>query len=367
MNFFIHLGIWCVVWLVISCVFFSVIYEFLSLPLRRQESGRFLLDLLERELKRGRSPEHAILSLARCHDRALGVPFYRLAAHIESGLRFGVALAKVPRMLPPQVNAMLQAGERIGDIAKVLPACRRSLAEGSSHTTSAANYLFIVFLSASPLLIWVVLILNIFVMPKFLQISADMQVHLGSQPQFMLEFGPWFAAISFATWALLLIGGSFSGNAPRPTVWRNVGLEPLVEFFFERLPWRRQRMHRDFSAMLAIFLDAEVPEETAVNLAAQSTASNRIMRRSRNVVADLRSGKKLTEAIRWIDDAGEFRWRLSNAAHARTGFVAALTGWHDALDAKAFQSEQAAAQTITTGLVLFNGVFVGGVCVTVFQ
>ena len=44
----------------------------------------------------------------------------------------------------------------------------------------------------------------------------------------------------------------------------------------------------------------------------------------------------------------------------------ALTGWHEALDAKAFQLEQAAAQLTTTILVLTNGVIVASVLVGVF-
>ena len=62
----------------------------------------------------------------------------------------------------------------------------------------------------------------------------------------------------------------------------------------------------------------------------------------------LREGVALTEAVQAIDDTGEFRWRLTNAAYGRGGFMAALSGWHEALDAKAYQLEQAASQVITT-------------------
>jgi hypothetical protein len=48
------------------------------------------------------------------------------------------------------------------------------------------------------------------------------------------------------------------------------------------------------------------------------------------------------------------------------GFLSALSGWIEALDAKAFQQEQAAAQLLTTGLVLFNGFLVGFLAVNVF-
>ena len=45
----------------------------------------------------------------------------------------------------------------------------------------------------------------------------------------------------------------------------------------------------------------------------------------------------------------------------------ALAGWHEALEAKAYQLEQTASQTITTGLVILNGCLVGLIAVSVFQ
>jgi type II secretory pathway component PulF len=126
-------------------------------------------------------------------------------------------------------------------------------------------------------------------------------------------------------------------------------------------------MHRDFSAMLALLLDAEVPEARAVTLAAESTASGILVRRSKAVVEDLQRGVKLTEALRHLDDAGEFKWRLANACQTPGRFWSALAGWREALDAQAFQQEQAAAQVITTLFVLFNGLIVGIIVTGVFS
>ena len=49
------------------------------------------------------------------------------------------------------------------------------------------------------------------------------------------------------------------------------------------------------------------------------------------------------------------------------GFLQALAGWHESLDAKAFQQEQAAAHGITSALVLWSGLFVGAVVISVFM
>ena len=75
---------------------------------------------------------------------------------------------------------------------------------------------------------------------------------------------------------------------------------------------------------------------------------------------------KLDDAVRRFDDTGEFHWRLANAVHARGGFLDALRGWHEALDAKAFQQEETATHTITSGLVILNGLVVALIATAMF-
>jgi type II secretory pathway component PulF len=142
---------------------------------------------------------------------------------------------------------------------------------------------------------------------------------------------------------------------------------PILEQVHYRLPWRRKRMQRDFSTMLAVLLDSGVSEAEAVTLAADCASNGPFRRRAARVVQALQQGVKLTKAVESMDDSGEFGWRLANAFHGQAGFLPALAGWHDALDAKAFQQEQAAAHGITTALVLWSGVFVGAVVISVFM
>jgi type II secretory pathway component PulF len=117
--------------------------------------------------------------------------------------------------------------------------------------------------------------------------------------------------------------------------------------------------------MLALLLDAHLPEEQAVTLSALSAANAAFIRLGRKAVERLRAGRKLSDALQCIDDTGEFHWRLKNAGHGHGGFFAALTGWHQWLHARAYQQEQAAAQTISTGLLLLNGASVALVAVLV--
>jgi type II secretory pathway component PulF len=185
---------------------------------------------------------------------------------------------------------------------------------------------------------------------------------LPSRLEFVLNhFGTWIvlqAVVLFLLWlaAFVYIGG------PRLMAWF-----PILQRVHYWMPWRRKRLQRDFSTMLAILLDSGVPEPEAVALAADCTANKVFRKRAARAVDSLKQGLKLTQAVQAMDDSGEFGWRLANAFHGGGGFFQALAGWHESLDAKAFQEEQAAAHGITSALVLWSGLFVGAVVVSVFM
>ena len=96
---FEDLGLFAVRILALSCwIIFSigiplVIWFLISLPMRRSERTQLILDLLERGLRSGRTPEQVILELADCRDRSLGKRLYRMAGLVRQGIRFDQALA----------------------------------------------------------------------------------------------------------------------------------------------------------------------------------------------------------------------------------------------------------------------------------
>lgn len=342
-----------------------VTYYCITLPLRRQERALFFLDLLEIGMKDGHSPEQTFTTLSASRDRVVPVRVHVLAAHIENGLRFEQALEEVPRLLPPKIVATLKAGADLGDRRKVLPACRQQLRDGVSQTRGAMNYLFVFGLISTPLMLYIWWTIKVWVLPKYLDIMKDL-LEEQSVPD-LLVLSPWLNAVILPLQILLppvfLFLVSCYLGGPRLRGW----LSPISDWLAMRLPWRRKRLHRDCSSMLALLLDAGLPEKRALQLAAESTANRSFIRRAERAVAELAQGVKLTDAVARLDDSGEFRWRLTNASQASRGFTPALAGWIESLDAKAFQQEQAAAQLFTTALVLLNGVMVGLIVVGVFQ
>jgi type II secretory pathway component PulF len=342
------------------------LYYLLSLPMRRQERARFFLDLLATALREGRPLEQTLIDISNTRDKSPGLRFHLVAAYLEKGLRLGEALKKVPRFLPPQVTAMLRTGEELGDIRKVLPVCDYLVKDAQSNVRGAVCYLVVIAFALSPFSLLVLNTLAVVVFPKFKEIMAAMH---GLSPLFdFLEASMgWLMLVQAILFTALMIGVVFYIGGPRFARWIQFRSVPFVDWIAWQVPWKRRRMQRNFSMMLAIMLDSGVPEASALRLAGESAVNEIFRRRIARAEAALANGMKLTEAVASLDDSDEFRWRLTNAVHAHGGFLRALTGWHESLDAKAFQEEQAAAHTVTSALVVANGLIVAVVAIGVFS
>jgi len=346
-----------------------LIHFLLTLPLRRMERARLFLDLLEGALNRGQSAEAMIVSLAQSRDRTVGVHFHLLAAHIESGLRFGGALEKVPRFLPPQIAAMLRAGEKLGDLKKILPACREILRDRPAAVRSAVHYMIVVILFFSPVAIGVIMATMIFVVPRFKDVAAGMDAPLWPLTQFVFANVGWLISFEIVLFLLLTSATLLYLGGPRFARWFQFRGFPFVDWIAWRIPWKQKRLQRTFSAMLTVLLDGGVPEAEAVRLAGDCTANETCRHRAQLMITALERGIKLDNAVRAFDDRGEFHWRLTNAitqSGTRSGFLGTLRGWHEALDAKAFQQEEATAHAVTSGLVVLNGLVVALITTAMF-
>ncbi len=360
---------WYGVFILLPCGAFSVVIHYLlSLPMRRRDRSLFFLDLVETVLQRGQPLEPAILAAAENHDRAIGVRFYMVAAHLEGGSRLGEALEKEPRFLPPQVNAILRAGEKLGDLKKVLPACREVLRVAPDTVRSTTHYMVAILLVFAPAACWLIALLSAFVVPKFKDVAAGMGFQIWPFTQFVFALNDSHVLVGFEMlifFALLAVAAIYIGG-PGLVRWFQFRSVPIVDWITWRVPWKQKKLQRTFSAMLAVLLDGGVPEAEAIRLAADATANEICRRRAQHVIAALEKGVKLDDAVRAMDDTGEFHWRLTNATHAHGGLLNALRGWHEALDAKSFQQEEAAMQIFTSGLVILNGLVVALIAISMF-
>jgi type II secretory pathway component PulF len=350
------------------CLLVLGLFWLFTLPLRRQERARFFLDLLEMGFRQGRSPEATIAAVSATRDRSVGVRFHLLAAHVQNGLALSDALARVPSQASPQVAAMLRVGEKLGNMRKVFPVCRGMLKDAHSQTRNAVNYLMLLALVGTPIVPWLLWALHDLVAPKLHEMALLYGAHtLPSGLAAVLDSRVWIVILQVLAAVLVCLGAIAYVGGPRLRRWIVIVFPALCDRLMYRVPWRRKRLRRDFAAMLALLLDAGVPEETTVQLAAAATANGVFSALAQRAVQDLRAGRTLPEALRRLDDDAELSWRMANAARGPGGFAAALSGWTESLDAKAFQEEQTFSQIVSTGLVLANGVMVGLVVTGVFH
>jgi type II secretory pathway component PulF len=383
---------YCLLWLVVFFVLVAgvawAVYECFSAPLRGKERTRMFLNLIEAGFRQGRRPEVSLAEAAQTNDPSLDKRFGQLALRLRDGVRLSEALDDVPTLVPPQTAALVRVGEEIGDLRRVLPACRGLLRDANSQTRNGFNYLAIASLVIMPVMPVLILLLNIVIFPKFVEITQSYNQPTPALTLLVMRIGFWVAAmqilLTLFLWgciAFYLHGPRAYGpvrvdgrKAPRrrpllkTPLWNFVGpwLVPLRDRILYALPWRKRRLQRDFCAALALLLDAEIPEPKAVVLAAEATANYVFISRARRALEDLGAGNNLQTALRRFDGSGEFDWRLANATAQEGGFEPALAGWMEALDAKAFQQEQTFSQLFTTGLVLSNGLVTGLIAAGVF-
>ena len=304
-------------------VLFSI-HMLLTAPMRRAERAHLFLEIIEVALDRGQPVEEGLIYLSQRRGKVLSGQFAPLATALQRGQRLGDAIAAVPRLLPPQITAMLKAGQQIGDLRKVLPACKHVLKDAVSHTRGATNYVVALAFVVTPALLSLFALILVKVLPSLHAIKEGMGVPSGAQLTFLSEYGLAMALTLCVPVILLWFAAFLYVAGPRAVEWF-----PVLHQIYFRMPARQKRMLRDFSNMLAILLDADVPETTAVTLAADCTANRVFRTRAKEISANLERGLKLTEAVAALDGSGEFRWRLRNAAHGPNGFRAALAGYEN--------------------------------------
>lgn len=328
----------------------------MSLPSRRRERARQFLHFLELAHRDGLNPESALVDACRCEDPALPTRLYLLAAYLENGVRLDAALSLVPSLLPPEIRAMVGVGVKTGRMGTILGPARMSLEEPDNRGESGVTALIEILLLSVLLSGMVMAYGSIAVMPKIRQILADMisdgSPRFAPLTEFAMAQAPWFM-VGLAGLTLILFGTAFTRMAgPRLGL---VGLDALRLW----LPWHRQRAHRDFAALLALQLDAGIPEEEALTQAAAATGNRSIQRRLPRAIANLRRGATLDLAVAAIDRRPEFLWRLRNGLAAPGSTVAALRGWVTHLNDSAHRNELIAGQFFAAAVLIAQAVIVG--------
>jgi type II secretory pathway component PulF len=338
-----------------------------NLPAARLDRARFFLDALSLGLGVGHSPERAITEISNTRDVSLGARFHMLAAWIRRGLRLPDALDRMPGFLPAPMVGILRAGAEAGNLPGAIAVARRATTLPDAQLRAGLSCQIVILFILNP----VILATLPFYITKVFPILGDILSGYGAK-------APWgfaivgnhataifiFQALSIASLyaaAVFYIGGN------RFTRWLEAGIFPISAWLALRIPWKRKRLYRDFSTSLAMLLDAGLPEERALQMAADATANELFQQRASEAIAELKTGAAFTSALQTLDPPKEFAWRLTNALQRKGRFADAIEGWLVTLEAEATAQEQSAADILTTLLVIANGIIIAFVIGTVME
>ncbi len=356
-------ALWLLVGLAPLVIFFALAAWSSHAPLRRMETARLLLDLIQSSVENDKDPRESIIAASRTLDPEIAETFHDIACGLERGETIAQSLKYSGIRLPPAFTPIIAIGERTGRLNELLPAADRILRDGQKiNRNTAASVIGLAFVVA-PFAILMLAMLRVYVFPKFNAIMADM---LGGKAPELASwaFAPdsqWLNAhilLMLLIWGSVLVYVATSQGLLSGTIADRINL---------LIPWRRRRMQRDFSTALGVLLDASLDESESVRLAADASGNQSFRERAGLILENLAQGMSLPEAVRPLDNDGQFRWRLSNAADASLGFMKALAGWQEDLDARAFFQEQAMTHGLAAFLVVWNGIVVGGIAFCVFQ
>ena len=346
-------------------------YYVLSAPFRRIDCANLVVELNELAVATGSNPEDLFKQLG---GRGLrGVPharkFTRLNDLMQSGRSFIESLRGFHSLLPGEVFGAMELARNERGSQLLAKLSRAHLEDGVSRAQNS----FKLFSSSLLILIPTSLLIGIgamnFIIPKFKDVLADM---LGSGlPEitvFLLNLYDTGLAMVIPT--LLIVFVAFLTVAHLFGLSASHDTGSLLNRLFSRLawlmPWRRNRIKRNFIWIFCELLDNGVPEAEAIATAAAATKNSIVRGRAAKAAGDLRNGQPLAKALRRFDRRADLAWRVENAGHGSATFRETLDGWTNHLSALAYKQQQSAFYYAFTLLTLFNGLCVLCIALVIF-
>ena len=337
-------------------------YYVLSAPFRRIDCANLVVELNELAVATGSNPEDLFKQLGGLGVG--GVPharkFSRLSDLMKSGRSFIESLRVFHSLLPGEVFGAMELARNERGSQLLAKLSRAHLEDGVSRAQNS----FKLFSASLLILIPTTLMMSsgvlVLILPKFKDVLYDM---MGELPEITVLLMSWYeTGIARVIPVLLIMFVAFL------TVTHLLGLSAshdtgsFLNRLFSRLawllPWRRNRIKRNFIWIFCELLDNGVAEEEAIEAAAAATKNSVVRGRAAKAANDLRNGQPLAKALRRFDRRADLAWRVENAGHGSATFRETLEGWTNHLSALAYKQQQSAFYYAFTLLTLFNGLCV---------
>ena len=340
-----------------------VAYLILSGPFRRIDCANLVVQLNELAAASGQTPEELFQQLGPGEVRS--GPYARKFAHLNRLMRDGngfvESLRRFHSLLPGEIFGTMELARNERGAALLAKLCRAHLEDGVSR----AQQSFKLFASSLLFLIPTSLMIGVgifgFILPKLKYVLADyMYEGIPALSEFFMRVYESGVLVVLPVMLILFFIVLTVSHLFGLSVSHNTGLHmnQLFSSVGWLVPWRRNRVKRNFIWILGELLDNGATEASAIRTAAATTKNSVIQSRAALALRDLEKGATLAVALRRFDRRADLAWRVENAAHGSTRFRETLEGWTSHLSALAYRQQQSAFYFFFTTITLLNGLCV---------
>lgn len=291
------------------------------------EAVASLVDELATLLDAGVPLAEAVETLARAQGS--DHPLAKILLAIRGGGAFSAALADSGLRLPDFVLQLVRAGEATGHLAEALRAAAAHVEAELQFGREARNALmYPMVLVGSGIL--ATLVMFIFVVPRFASILDNPRADLPVMSRWVLGAGLWLTQHQLIVSALL-------GGVVVLVVWaaRRSDVRAAAWEFAAKLPvlgqWTWHAEIGRWASLFAVLLQSRVPLLAALGQANETFRRQRLRAQSALVLADVRGGKSLSQALAdhaVLDGAGLNLIRVGERAGSLSQTVGSLAKIH---------------------------------------
>lgn len=301
----------------------------------------------------------ATLAASQPPGHALG----QLLARLRGGEAFSEALAGSGLRLPVFVLQLVRAGEATGELPRALRAAAEHLEAEAQFAREARNaLLYPAVLVMSGVL--ATLVMFVFVVPKFAGILSNPKADLPLVSRWVLGLGLWLTqhqvVVGLALAGMVALGASLAGRPRvREAAWELATRTPVLA----RWTWHAEMAR--WSSLLAVLLNSRVPLLTALAQANETLRRRSLRLRAQLVLADVRGGKSLSQALSdhaVLDAAGLNLRRVGERAGTLGQTTAALARTHTQHSQQRLKRLLVLLEPVT---ILLISVVLGGIMISV--
>ncbi len=303
----------------------------------------------------------AVATLAA--SQSPGHPLNEVLTSLRGGGVFSDAMAGFDEPPPVFVLQLMRAGESTGQLAAALKAAAEHLEAELQFAREARNaLLYPAVLVGSGLV--ATLVMFMFVVPKFAGILSNPKADLPMLSQWVLGLGLWLTehqvVVGLVLTALVAAGGGLLGQPwARDYMWEIVSRLPILG----RWSWHAEVAR--WSSLFGVLLQSRVPLLTALAQANETLRRRRLRLQASLVLADVRGGKSLSQALAeqvFLDGSGLNLIRVGERAGTLPQTVVSLAKSHELQSQTRLKRFLVLLEPLT---ILLISVVLGGIMISV--